>query len=208
MENSLRGTGVSALLRSISGALLTALVLLGGAMPAAAEDANPRVKFDTDVGSFTVELFPAQAPKSVANFLRYVDAGHYDGTIFHRVIRGFVVQGGGVTADMREKPTNAPVENEAKNGLKNEAGTLAMARTQDPHSATSQFYVNLKHNASLDYPSFDGWGYAVFGKVADGMATIRKMEAAETGVVAGQRDIPLKPILIKSARRVVPAAKQ
>nr|WP_242533175.1 peptidylprolyl isomerase [Niveibacterium umoris] len=174
--------------------------------PVSAQEGNPKVRIETDMGGFTVELYPAKAPKSVANFLRYVDAGHYDNTIFHRIIRGFVVQGGGVTADMREKPTNAPIENEAKNGLKNETATLAMARTQDPNSATSQFYINLKHNSSLDYPSFDGWGYAVFGKVIEGMDTVRKMEAAETGVVAGQRDVPLKPITLKSARRVAPAA--
>lgn len=195
--------------RALAGALLAGLSLGLSMQAAAADGGDPKVRIETSVGAFVVELYPAKAPKSVANFLSYVDSGHYDNTIFHRIIRGFVVQGGGVTADMREKPTRAPIENEAKNGLKNETATLAMARTQDPNSATSQFYINLKHNASLDHPSFDGWGYAVFGKVIEGMDTVRKMEAVETGIVAGQRDVPLKPVVLKSARRVTPApAKQ
>ncbi|WP_374399134.1 peptidylprolyl isomerase [Niveibacterium sp.] len=192
--------------RALTATLLAGLSLGVVVQPASADSGDPKVRIETSVGAFVVELYPAKAPKSVANFLSYVDSGHYDNTIFHRIIRGFVVQGGGVTADMREKPTRAPIENEAKNGLKNETATLAMARTQDPNSATSQFYINLKHNASLDYPSFDSWGYAVFGKVVEGMDTVRKMEAVETGIVAGQRDVPLKPVVLKSARRVTPAA--
>ncbi len=192
--------------RGLMSALLALLSLGFATQTVAAESDDPKVRIETNLGAFVVELYPAKAPKSVANFLSYVDSGHYDNTIFHRIIRGFVVQGGGLTADMREKPTRAPIENEAKNGLKNETATLAMARTQDPNSATSQFYINLKHNASLDYPSFDGWGYAVFGKVIEGMDTVRKMETVQTGIVAGQRDVPLKPVVISSARRVIPSA--
>ena len=205
MENSLRGAGLK-MMRKYFHVLLTALLAFAFSQIAAAEDANPKVRFETDAGAVVIELYPTKAPKSVANFLQYVDAGFYDNTIFHRVIPGFVVQGGGLTADMQQKPTRSPIENEAKNGLKNETATLAMARTQDPNSATSQFFINLGHNESLDYPSFDGWGYAVFGKVIEGMATIRKIEGVKTGVVAGQRDVPVKAITVLSARRVAPAA--
>lgn len=186
--------------------LVVALAALGLWQSALAQESNPKVKVETDVGAFVIELYLAKAPKSVANFLQYVDSGFYDNTIFHRVIPGFVVQGGGLTADMQQKPTKAPIENEAKNGLKNETATLSMARTQDPNSASSQFFINLRHNDSLDYPSFDGWGYAVFGKVVDGMATIRKIEGVKTGTLAGHRDVPVKPITLLSARRVAPTA--
>ena len=162
------------------------------------------IRFETTLGEFTVELFTAEAPISAQNFLDYVDAGHFDGTVFHRVIPGFVVQGGGLTADMRQKPTRAPIRNEASNGLKNRRGTLSMARTNDPHSATSQFFINLVDNAFLD-PGRGGAGYAVFGHVVEGMDVIDKMAATKTGNKGGHQDVPVTPIEVKSARRVAPA---
>ena len=164
-----------------------------------------RVKLDTSLGAIVVELDADKAPKSVANFLAYVDAGFYDGTIFHRVIRGFVEQGGGYDKDMRNKATRPPISNEAKNGLKNATGTIAMARTNDPNSATSQFYINLADNAQLDYPSFDGFGYAVFGNVVEGMDVVRQIGSVRTGDRGGQQDVPLEPVVIKSAKRVAAA---
>ena len=163
------------------------------------------IRFETTLGDFTVELFTAEAPISAQNFLDYVDAGHFDGTVFHRVIPGFVVQGGGLTADMKQKPTRAPIRNEATNGLKNRRGTLSMARTNDPHSATSQFFINLVDNAFLD-PGRGGAGYAVFGHVVEGMDVVDKMAATKTGSKAGHQDVPVTPIEVKSARRVTPAA--
>jgi len=163
------------------------------------------IRFDTTLGSFTVELFAGEAPLSAQNFLDYVDAGHFDGTVFHRVIPGFVVQGGGLTAEMKQKPTRAPIRNEADNGLKNRRGTLSMARTNDPHSATSQFFINLVDNAFLD-PGRGGAGYAVFGHVAEGMDVVDKMAATKTGSKGGHQDVPVTPIEVKSARRVTPAA--
>jgi len=163
------------------------------------------IRFETTLGDFTVELFTAEAPISAQNFLDYADAGHFDGTVFHRVIPGFVVQGGGLTADMKQKPTRAPIRNEATNGLKNRRGTLSMARTNDPHSATSQFFINLVDNAFLD-PGRGGAGYAVFGHVVEGMDVVDKMAATKTGSKAGHQDVPVTPIEVKSARRVTPAA--
>ena len=163
------------------------------------------IRFETTLGDFTVELFTADAPISAQNFLDYVDAGHFDGTVFHRVIPGFVVQGGGLTADMKQKPTRAPIRNEATNGLKNRRGTLSMARTNDPHSATSQFFINLVDNAFLD-PGRSGAGYAVFGHVVEGMDVVDKMAATKTGNKSGHQDVPVTPIEVKSARRVTPAA--
>ena len=128
--------------------------------------------------------------------------GHYDNTVFHRVIDGFMIQGGGMTPDMEQKPTRDSIQNEAGNGLKNDRGTVAMARTNDPNSATSQFYINLADNAQLDYPSFDGFGYAVFGKVVEGMDVVRRIGSVKTGDRGGQQDVPLAPVLIKSAKRV------
>jgi len=168
---------------------------------------HPRVRLETDQGVITVELYPEKAPKSVANFLAYVDSGFYDKTIFHRVIRNFVIQGGGLDSSMREKPTRAPIANEAKNGLKNKAGTLAMARTNEPHSASSQFFINLQSNTNLDYPSFDGWGYAVFGKVVEGQEIVQKIGRVPTAVVSGQADVPKTPVLLKTARRIAAAKK-
>ncbi|WP_341675173.1 peptidylprolyl isomerase [Niveibacterium sp. SC-1] len=163
---------------------------------------NPRVKFETSMGDIVLELYPAQAPKTVANFLAYVDAGFYDNTIFHRIIKGFVVQGGGFDGAMKEKTTRAPVENEAKNGLKNAAGTISMARTSDPHSATSQFFLNLRDNTSLDYPSFDNWGYAVFGKIVEGREVLAKMGEVPTGVSKGMQDVPQTAVVLKKAQRL------
>ena len=141
-----------------------------------------KVLMKTSMGEITLELDSDKAPKTVANFLGYVDEGFYDGTVFHRVISGFMIQGGGLGQDMEKKPTRDPVENEAKNGLKNVRGSIAMARTNDPHSATAQFFINHKDNANLDYPSFDGWGYAVFGKVTDGMDVVDAIAAVPTGM--------------------------
>src|SRR5512139_4190026 len=159
------------------------------------------IRFETTMGSFTVELFEKEAPLSAKNFLDYVDSGHFDGTVFHRVIPGFVIQGGGFTADMRQKQTSAPIRNEADNGLKNRRGTLSMARTNDPHSATSQFFVNLVDNAFLD-PGRGGAGYAVFGAVVEGMDVVDKIAAVKTGSKAGHQDVPLEPVEVKSAKRV------
>ncbi|MEQ9508401.1 MAG: peptidylprolyl isomerase [Alloalcanivorax xenomutans] len=146
--------------------------------------ANPLVRLQTSMGNITIELFPEQAPETVENILRYVDEGFYDGTVFHRVVPGFVIQGGGFDRDLQQKKTHAPIKNEADNGLKNERGTLSMARTSNPDSGTSQFFVNLKDNAMLDHtaPTPRGWGYAVFGKVVDGMDTVDRIAKVRTGV--------------------------
>ena len=149
-----------------------------------------------------LELDEAKAPLTVANFLAYVDSGFYNDTIFHRVISGFMIQGGGLTADLTKKETRDPVQNEAKNGLKNMRGSIAMARTGDPHSATAQFFINHRDNANLDYPSFDGWGYAVFGKVSDGMDVVDAIADVRTGTRAGRGDVPLETITIQSVTRL------
>ncbi len=164
--------------------------------------ANPVVEIKTSQGPVTVELYPEKAPQSVSNFLQYAKDGFYNGTIFHRVINGFMIQGGGMTPDMNEKPTRPPIQNEAKNGLKNAAGTLAMARTAMPHSATAQFYINLVDNRSLDYPSFDGWGYAVFGKVTKGFDIVQKIARVSTGSRGIHQDVPTTPIVIESVKIV------
>src|SRR5512140_3253389 len=164
--------------------------------------ADPTVDVVTNFGSFVIALDPAKAPKSVANFLRYVDARHYDGTIFHRVIPTFMVQGGGYDEHNERKPTQPPVENEAKNGLKNTRGTVAMARTNEPHSGTAQFFVNVADNAFLDYPGQDGWGYAVFGRVTEGMDSVDKIKSVKTGASGPfSKDAPLEPVVILSVRR-------
>jgi cyclophilin family peptidyl-prolyl cis-trans isomerase len=158
--------------------------------------AQPTVQINTNLGAIQVELNSEKAPKTVANFLEYVKSGHYSGTTFHRVINGFMIQGGGMTKDMVEKPTRAPIKNEADNGLKNEIGTIAMARTPDPHSATSQFFINVADNKFLDHTSKDerGWGYAVFGKVTKGMDVVEKI--AKTPTWPG--DVPTQPVIIES----------
>jgi peptidyl-prolyl cis-trans isomerase A (cyclophilin A) len=162
------------------------------------------VRFETSHGAFTVELFPKEAPVSVENFLRYVDDGHFDGTIFHRIVPGFVIQGGGLTKDFDSKETRAPIKNEAKNGLKNTRGNLSMARTSDINSATSQFFVNLSDNAFLDHGLRD-FGYAVFGRISEGMDVIDKIAKVDTGTRKGYKDAPLEDVVVVSARRL-PAA--
>jgi cyclophilin family peptidyl-prolyl cis-trans isomerase len=159
------------------------------------------IRFETNLGDFSIELFEKDAPLTVANFLRYVDEGFFDGTIFHRVVPGFVIQGGGFTEDMTQKPTNPTVKNEADNGLKNERGSLSMARTNDINSATSQFFVNLKDNEFLNH-SRGNFGYAVFARVTDGMDVIDKIAAVETGRMRGHDDVPAEPVIVKSAKRL------
>jgi len=159
------------------------------------------VRFETSHGAFTVELYPQEAPVTVENFLRYVDDGHFDGTIFHRIVPGFVIQGGGLTADFGNRKTRPAISNEAKNGLKNTRGTLSMARTSDINSATSQFFVNLADNAFLDHGPRD-YGYAVFGRVSAGMDVIDKIAGVQTGRRKGYQDAPLEDVVIVSARRV------
>ena len=163
-------------------------------MPAA------HILMTTTVGPMTLELDADNAPKTVENFLSYVSSGFYDGTIFHRVINNFMVQGGGFTADMEQKETQAPIENEANNGLKNAQGTIAMARTQDPHSATAQFFINVQDNDFLNHTgeNMQGWGYAVFGKVTEGEGVLDKIRCVQTGSQAGHQDVPVEPIIIES----------
>ncbi|MFT0773247.1 peptidylprolyl isomerase [Psychrobacter aquimaris] len=164
-------------------------------------DMPPVVELETNMGAIVIELNEEKAPKTVENFLNYVKSGQYDGTIFHRIIDGFMIQGGGMDAEMNEKPTNAPIENEADNGLKNEKGTIAMARTQDPHSATSQFFINVKDNDFLNHSgkNMQGWGYTVFGKVTSGMDVIEKMRSVPTGRFGMHADVPKEPVVINSA---------
>ena len=156
----------------------------------------------TNHGKITIELDAEKAPKTVENFLNYVKSGHYDGTIFHRVIDGFMVQGGGFEPGMKQKPADATVENEAKNGLKNESYTLAMARTSDPHSASAQFFINIKNNSFLDYPGQDGWGYCVFGKVTEGMDVVDKIKAVKTSRTGMHADVPVDDVVIEKAEVV------
>ncbi|WP_144112581.1 peptidylprolyl isomerase [Paraburkholderia sp. BCC1886] len=167
--------------------------------PAAPSAAHPSVLLKTSAGDIRVELYPEKAPKTVANFLDYVKSGQYSGTIFHRVIPGFMIQGGGYTQSFAEKPTRAAIPLESRNGLKNSAGTLAMARTSDPNSATAQFFINTVDNAGLDYPNPDGNGYAVFGKVTSGMDVVKKIEATPTTTRGPMSDVPQKAIVIESA---------
>lgn len=171
------------------------------ATPAPAKAGNPRVALETSLGKIVVELDPEKAPKSVENFLAYVKSGFYDGTIFHRVIKDFMVQGGGFTADMQQKPTQAPIVNEADNGLKNRRGTLAMARTMDPNSATSQFFINTVDNGFLDHTGKNprGWGYAVFAKVVEGMDVVDKIRAVKTTTKGPYADVPETVVQIQKA---------
>jgi peptidyl-prolyl cis-trans isomerase B (cyclophilin B) len=156
----------------------------------------------TNHGAFTIELDAEKAPKTVENFLNYVKAGHYSNTIFHRVIDGFMIQGGGFEPGMKQKDTNESVENEAKNGLKNEPYTLAMARTSDPHSASAQFFINVKNNSFLDYPGQDGWGYCVFGKVVDGTDVVDKIRKVKVSRTGGHADVPVEDVIIEKAEVV------
>jgi len=157
------------------------------------------ITLKTNFGDIVIELNPTAAPKTCANFEQYVRDGHYDGTIFHRVISNFMIQGGGMTPDMKQKPTRDTIENEANNGLKNSAGTIAMARTNAPHSASSQFFINVKDNSFLDYPGQDGWGYCVFGQVVEGMDVVNKIKAVATSNKAGHGDVPVEPVVIEKA---------
>jgi len=179
--------------------LFVALALSVAALPALAAD--PRVELKTNRGTIVLELYPDKAPKTVANFLQYVKDGQYTGTVFHRVIDGFMIQGGGFDKDMRQKPTRALVENEAANGLKNDVGTIAMARTPDPHSASAQFFINLKNNDFLNFrePTPQGYGYTVFGKVVAGMDVVEKIAKVPTGSAGPHQNVPRDPVIIESA---------
>jgi peptidyl-prolyl cis-trans isomerase A (cyclophilin A) len=165
------------------------------------QPANPAVTLKTSHGDLTIELYEQEAPLTVENFLAYVDAGHFDGTIFHRVIPGFMVQGGGMEPDMRQKTTRKPIKNEADNGLRNQRGTVAMARTSDINSATAQFFINLKDNAFLDHGGRD-FGYAVFGRVTAGMDVVDAIAGVKTGRRGHHDDVPVEPVLIREARRI------
>jgi len=156
----------------------------------------------TNHGNIKLELDAEKAPKTVANFLAYVQSGHYNGTIFHRVIDGFMIQGGGFEPGMKQKPTNDPIENEAKNGLKNEPYTIAMARTSAPHSASAQFFINVKNNSFLDYPGQDGWGYCVFGKVVEGTDVVDKIKSVKTTRTGMHADVPVENVIIEKAEVV------
>ena len=189
---------------------LTHLFLLSTAavVPAGAGAADPQVDVRTSAGTFRLELDPARAPKTVENFLQYVKSGHYSGTVFHRVIGNFMIQGGGFDQKFQQKPTRPPIQNEAKNGLKNDVGTIAMARTPDPHSASAQFFINLKNNDFLNAAEAqDGWGYAVFGKVVSGMDVVAKIARTPTGP-AGPfgSDVP-RPIVVIESMTVVDSKK-
>lgn len=158
-----------------------------------------KVTLHTNYGDITIDLNHKKAPKTAANFAQYAQDGFFDGTIFHRVIGNFMVQGGGMTEDMQQKPARAPIENEADNGLGNVVGSVAMARTSDPHSASSQFFINVQDNSFLNHrdKSMQGWGYCVFGKVSEGMDTVNKIKAVETGSKAGHQDVPVEPVMIE-----------
>jgi peptidyl-prolyl cis-trans isomerase B (cyclophilin B) len=181
--------------------LLLAAVLAAKDSPTP-QAAHPQVLLETSKGSITLELYPDKAPKTVENFLGYVRAGHFDGTIFHRVIPRFMIQGGGFTAEMQQKQTRPPIPNEADNGLRNERGTIAMARTGDPNSATAQFFINTADNRSLNHTGKDqqGWGYAVFGKVVEGMQVVDAIEKVETGGRGPFQNVPREPVVIQKAR--------
>lgn len=159
------------------------------------------VKLITNHGDIVIELDAEKAPESVKNFIAYVEAGHYNNTVFHRVINGFMIQGGGFEPGMKQKPTGAPIKNEADNGLKNEAGTIAMARTQDPNSATAQFFINVADNDFLNYrsPDVQGWGYCVFGRVSEGMDVVNKIKSVKTGTSGFHQDVPKEDVIIQRA---------
>ena len=181
---------------------LLSFLLFAGFASAADTVPNPRVELKTNHGNVIVELYADKAPKSVANFLQYAKDGFYKDTIFHRVIDGFMIQGGGFNEKMAQKDTRPNIVNEAANGLKNELGTLAMARTNEPHSASSQFFINLKHNEFLDYPGRDGWGYAVFGKVVEGIDVVQKIAKVPTGNAGMHQNVPTTPVTIVSVKLV------
>ncbi len=174
------------------------LAILGNT---AMSETNPKVQFETTKGNIVIELDAEKAPKTVENFLTYVNSGFYDGTIFHRVIPSFMIQGGGFDADMQQKPTNDPIPNEASNGLKNVKGSIAMARTTAPHSATAQFFINVVDNSNLDFTSESphGWGYAVFGQVTTGLDVVMTIEEVATGNSGMHQNVPLEPVVIEKA---------
>jgi len=185
---------------------LLALLALSTLAAEAALAADPRVELKTNRGAIVIELNQAKAPKTVANFLQYVKDGHYNGTVFHRVIDGFMVQGGGFDKDMKQKPTRGAVENEAANGLKNDYGTIAMARTPDPHSASAQFFINVKNNDFLNFrePTPQGYGYTVFGKVVSGMDIVDKIAKVPTANAGPHQNVPREPVIVESAT-ILPA---
>jgi cyclophilin family peptidyl-prolyl cis-trans isomerase len=182
--------------------VLAAVITLATTGVSMAADANPKVEMETSKGKMVIELFPDKAPETVKNFLNYVETKYYDGTIFHRVIPNFMIQGGGFASDMKRKPAGAPIKNEADNGLKNDRGTIAMARTGDPHSATAQFFINSVNNDFLNHKSKtqQGWGYVVFGKVTAGMDVIDAISSVKTVTSGSYRDVPAETIEIISAR--------
>ena len=167
-----------------------------------AAGAAPKVRMKTSLGDVVIELYPEKAPKTVANFLKYVDDGFYSDTIFHRVIPGFMIQGGGFEKNMSQKKTREPIELESRNGLKNDRGTIAMARTSVPNSATAQFFINTVNNNGLNYPQPDGNGYAVFGKVIEGLDTVDKIAGVKTGRAGMHGDVPVEPVIIESVERI------
>ncbi|MGW8186975.1 MAG: peptidylprolyl isomerase [Desulfobacterales bacterium] len=191
-------------MKSLSWLILIMLVFVQSAAAADQAAVNPRVALETSKGRIVIELFPQKAPATVKNFLVYVDAGFYDGTVFHRVIPKFMIQGGGLTADLKKKPTEKPVLNEADNNLKNTRGSVAMARTGDPHSATSQFFINTADNDFLNYreKTPQGWGYAVFGRVTEGMTVVDAISGVKTGNAGMFRDVPVEPVVIEKVQRV------
>jgi len=186
--------------------VLILAIIAGTSMGQESAVSNPQVVMETSKGEIVLELYPDKAPLTVKNFLDYIDAGFYSGTVFHRVIPGFMLQGGGFSRDMQKKSTLIPVKNEAFNGLKNDRGTIAMARTQDPHSASSQFFINTVDNAFLNHKSQTtaGWGYAVFGKVIKGMEVVDAISKVQTGTQGRFRDVPKTPVEIIKVRRAAP----
>ena len=186
-----------------TGFIATLIIMMTISSVSASEEKNenPEIILETTKGKIVLQLDAKKAPVTVSNFKDYVESGHYDGTIFHRVIPGFMIQGGGFTPDMRQKPVKDPIKNEADNGLKNKRGTIAMARTPTPHSATAQFFINTEDNSFLDHKSKDikGWGYAVFGKVIEGMDVVDSIASVKTGIKGGHRDVPVEPVVILKA---------
>ena len=193
-------------MKQILSAVLILALMTGISMGQENRVSGPQVVMETSKGEIVLTLYPEKAPLTVKNFLNYVDAGFYDGTVFHRVIPGFMLQGGGFSRDMQKKPTMAPVRNEADNGLKNDRGTVAMARTQDPHSASSQFFINTVDNAFLNYKGQTraGWGYAVFGEVIKGMEVVDAISRLKTGTHGRFRDVPKTPVMIIKVRQTTP----
>lgn len=188
---------------------IAVVLCLCGSMPVWAAEQEPQVQMETSMGTIIIELDSKAAPQTVTNFLEYVRAGFYDNTIFHRVIKSFMIQGGGFTPQMQQKITRPPVANEADNGLKNNVGTIAMARTNAPHSATSQFFINVKDNDFLNHTAKTarGWGYCVFGRVIKGIEVVHAIEKVKTGVQFGYSDVPAEPVVIKKVSLLAPKTK-